>query len=223
MIPVYVPLFEYDFSSDSLLNIIQAKLEYFCEGNADKTIKQLLKNNRVALFFDGIDDISDERKKSKFYSEAIQLMSIYSSNYFFFTTRKNYYNNELGEESTFYLTQLPDNKIQRDFIKLGKYHNLPKSYVELFRNPLLYKIAKSIMSETVNKDLFNRTQIFTTYFEDNYRKKKYGSELSYYDTLNLFGKFSYEYFEKSSFTFSELDKIMSSYQNPSVNKRNIID
>lgn len=223
LIPVYVPLFEYELNSDSLFKIIQTKLEHFCEGNAEKTIKDLFINNKVALFFDGIDDISDERKKTKFYSESIQLMNRYSSNYFFFTTRKNCYNHELGEESTFYLSCLSDDKIQRDLIKIGKYHNLPKSYVELFRNPFLFKIGKSIMSENVNKDLFNRTQIFTTYFENNYRKKKYESELSYYDTLNLFGKFSYEYFEKSSFTFSELDKIMSSYQNFSVNKRNMID
>lgn len=223
LIPVYIPLIEYESCLNTLLNIIQTKLEPFCEGNSKEAINQLFINNQLALFFDGIDDINDETRRATFFFEANQLMAQYSNNFFFFTTRKNRYNHELGEDKSFYLTSLEDNIIQNDLIKIGQYRNLPKAYFELFRNPLLYKISKTILTDVDNKDLFNRTQIFTVYFENNYLYKKNNSELSLHETLNLFGRFSYEYFEKSSFMYSEIDRIISTYPVSTLNKRNAID
>lgn len=150
-------------------------------------------------------------------------MTQYKQNFFFFTTRNNRYKNELGEEKNFFLTNLTDGMIQSDLIRLGWYSNLPKAYLELFRNPLFYKIGKTVLANRQNKELFNRTQIFTEYFENNYRYKNSYSELSLHETLNLFGKFSYEHFERSSFTYSEVDKIISAYPVSTPNKRNIID
>ncbi|HEM5136489.1 TPA: hypothetical protein U1258_000001, partial [Streptococcus suis] len=60
-------------------------------------------------------------------------------------------------------------------------------------------------------------------FEKNYRYKNSYSELSLHETLNLFGKFSYENFNQSSFTYSEVDKIISAYPVSTPNKRNLID
>lgn len=223
LIPVYVPLVEYVDGLGTLFEIIQSKMEPFCEGNSKEAINQLFANNQLALFFDGIDDIIDERKRLKFFSEVNQLMTQYKQNFFFFTTRNNRYKNELGEEKNFFLTNLTDGMIQSDLIRLGWYSNLPKAYLELFRNPLFYKIGKTVLANRQNKELFNRTQIFTEYFENNYRYKNSYSELSLHETLNLFGKFSYEHFERSSFTYSEVDKIISAYPVSTPNKRNIID
>ena len=223
LIPIYVPLIEYEDSLGTLFEIIQLKMESFCEGNSKEAIKQLFANNQLVLFFDGIDDIIDERKRLKFFSEANQLMTQYNQNFFFFTTRDNRYKHELGEDNSFELTPLTDNIIQNDLIRLGGNSDLPKAYRELFRNPLLYKIGKTILADRQNKELFNRTQIFTEYFEKNYRYKNSYSELSLHETLNLFGKFSYEHFERSSFTYSEVDKIISAYPVSTPNKRNIID
>ena len=223
LIPVYVPLMQYVDGLGTLFEIIQSKMEPFCEGNSKEAINQLFANNQLALFFDGIDDIIDERKRLKFFSEVNQLMTQYKQNFFFFTTRNNRYKNELGEEKNFFLTNLADSMIQSDLIRLGWYSNLPKAYLELFRNPLLYKIGKTILTERQNKELLNRTQIFTEYFEKNYRYKNSYSELSLHETLNLFGKFSYENFNQSSFTYSEVDKIISTYPVSTPNKRNLID
>ncbi|CCC18946.1 MULTISPECIES: NACHT domain-containing protein [Streptococcus] len=223
LIPIYIPLMEYEDSLGTLFEIIQSKMEPFCEGNSKEAINQLFVNNQLALFFDGIDDIIDERKRLKFFSEANLLMAQYNQNFFFFTTRKNRYQHELGEEKSFFLTNLSESIIQSDLIRLGWYSNLPKAYLELFRNPLLYKIGKTILANRKNKELFNRTQIFTQYFEKNYRYKNSYSELSLHETLNLFGKFSYEHFDQSSFTYSEVDKIISAYPVSTQNKRNIID
>ncbi|WP_105142939.1 NACHT domain-containing protein [Streptococcus suis] len=223
LIPVYVPLVEYVDGLGTLFEIIQSKMEPFCEGNSKEAINQLFANNQLALFFDGIDDIIDERKRLKFFSEVNQLMTQYKQNFFFFTTRNNRYKNELGEEKNFFLTNLTDGMIQSDLIRLGWYSNLPKAYLELFRNPLFYKIGKTVLANRQNKELFNRTQIFTEYFENNYRYKNSYSELSLHETLNLFGKFSYEHFDRSSFTYSEVDKIISAYPVSTLNKRNIID
>ncbi|VTS97096.1 NACHT domain-containing protein [Streptococcus dysgalactiae] len=223
LIPVYVPLVEYVDGLGTLFEIIQSKMEPFCEGNSKEAINQLFANNQLALFFDGIDDIIDERKRLKFFSEVNQLMTQYKQNFFFFTTRNNRYKNELGEEKNFFLTNLTDGMIQSDLIRLGWYSNLPKAYLELFRNPLFYKIGKTVLANRQNKELFNRTQIFTEYFENNYRYKNSYSELSLHETLNLFGKFSYEHFDRSSFTYSEVDKIISAYPVSTPNKRNIID
>ncbi|MFM9319543.1 NACHT domain-containing protein [Streptococcus sp. ST16] len=222
LIPVYIPLMEYEDSLGTLFNIIQSKMEPFCIGNSKEAINQLFVNNQLALFFDGIDDIIDDRKRVKFFSEANQLMAQYDRNFFFFTTRKNRYQHELGEEKSFILTKLDDSIIQSDLIKLGCYSNLPKAYLELFRNPLLYKIGKNILADKKHKELLNRTQIFKEYFENNYYKNSY-SELSLHETLNLFGKFSYEYFNQSSFTYSEVDKIISSYPVSTLSRRNTID
>lgn len=223
LIPVYVPLVEYVDGLETLFEIIQSKMEPFCEGNSKEAINQLFANNQLALFFDGIDDIIDERKRLKFFSEVNQLMTQYKQNFFFFTTRNNRYKNELGEEKNFFLTNLTDGMIQSDLIRLGWYSNLPKAYLELFRNPLFFKIGKTVLANRQNKELFNRTQIFTEYFENNYRYKNSYSELSLHETLNLFGKFSYEHFDRSSFTYSEVDKIISAYPVSTPNKRNIID
>ena len=223
LIPVYVPLMQYVDGLGTLFEIIQSKMEPFCEGNSKEAINQLFANNQLALFFDGIDDIIDERKRLKFFSEVNQLMTQYKQNFFFFTTRNNRYKNELGEEKNFFLTNLADSMIQSDLIRLGWYSNLPKAYLELFRNPLFYKIGKTVLANRQNKELLNRTQIFTEYFENNYRYKNSYSELSLHETLNLFGKFSYEYFDRSSFTYSEVDKVISSYPVSTPNKRNIID
>ncbi|MDO8139588.1 NACHT domain-containing protein [Streptococcus mutans] len=223
LIPIYIPLMEYEDSLGTLFEIIQSKMEPFCEGNSNEAIKQLFVNNQLALFFDGIDDIIDERKRVKFFSEANQLMTQYNQIFFFFTTRDNRYKHELGEEKSFFLTNLSESIIQSDLIRLGWYSNLPEAYLELFRNPLLYKIGKTILADRKNKELFNRTQIFTQYFEKNYLYKNSYSELSLHETLNLFGKFSYEHFEQSSFTYSEVDKIISAYPVSTQNKRNIID
>ncbi|MCB5130982.1 hypothetical protein LGW84_02900 [Streptococcus mutans] len=220
LIPIYIPLMEYEDSLRTLFEIIQSKMELFCEGNSKEAIRQLFVNNQLALFFDGIDDIVDERKRLKFFSEANQLMAQYNQNVFFFTTRDNRYKHELGEEKSFFLTNLSESIIQSD---LGGYSNLPEAYLELFRNPLLYKIGKTILASGQNKELFNRTQIFNEYFENNYRYKNSHSELSLHETLNLFGKFSYEHFDQSSFTYSEVDKIISAYPVSTQNKRNIID
>ena len=222
LIPVYIPLMEYEDSLGTLFNIIQSKMEPFCIGNSKEAINQLFVHNQLALFFDGIDDIIDDRKRVKFFSEANQLMAQYDRNFFFFTTRKNRYQHELGEEKSFILTKLDDSIIQSDLIKLGCYSNLPKAYLELFRNPLLYKIGKNILADKKHKELLNRTQIFKEYFKNNYYKNSY-SELSLYETLNLFGKFSYEYFNQSSFTYSEVDKIISSYPVSTLSRRNTID
>ena len=223
LIPVYVPLIEYEDGLVTLFDIIQSKMAPFCEGNSKEAINQLFVNNKLAMFFDGIDDIIDEKKRLKFFSEANQLMTQYNQNFFFFTTRNNRYKHELGEEKNFRLTNLVDSIIQRDLIRLGWYSNLPPSYLELFRNPLLYKIGKTILVDRQNKELLNRTQIFTEYFEKNYRYKNSYSELSLHETLNLFGKFSYENFNQSSFTYSEVDKIISAYPVSTPNKRNLID
>ncbi|MCB5158933.1 hypothetical protein LGW77_02565 [Streptococcus mutans] len=222
LIPVYIPLIEYEDSLGTLFKLIQSKIEPFCEGNSKEAINQLFVNSQLALFFDGIDDIIDERKRAKFFSEANQLMAQYKQNFFFFTTRKNRYQHELGEDNSFELTHLADNIIQNDLFILG-YSNFPEAYLELFKNPLLYKISKTILTDTQNKDLFNRTQIFTEYFENNYRYKNSYSELSLHETLNLFGKFSYENFNQSSFTYSEVDKIISAYPVSTPNKRSLID
>ena len=223
LIPVYVPLIEYGGSLGTLFEIIQSKMEPFCEGNSKQAINQLFVNNQLALFFDGIDDIVDERKRLKFFSEANQLMTQYNQNFFFFTTRNNRYKHEFGEEKSFYLTNLSDSIIQSSLIRFWEYSKFPKVYLELFRNPLLYKIGKTILTDRQNKELLNRTQIFTEYFEKNYRYKNSYSELSLHETLNLFGKFSYENFNQSSFTYSEVDKIISAYPVSTPNKRNLID
>ena len=223
LIPVYVPLIEYEDGLVTLFDIIQSKMEPFCEGNSKDAINRLFVNNQFALFFDGIDDIIDEKKRLKFFYEANQLMTQYNQNFFFFTTRNNRYKQELGEEKSFLLTNLSDSVIQSDLINLGWYSNLPESYLELFRNPLLYKIGKAILVDRKNRELLNRTQIFTEYFEKNYRYKNSYSELSLHETLNLFGQFSYENFNQSSFTYSEVDKIISAYPVSTPNKRNLID
>lgn len=223
LIPVYIPLVEYEDGLDTLFKIIQTKLEPFCEGNSKEAISQLFINNKLALFFDGIDDINDEKRRAKFFSEANQLMVQYNNNFFFFTTRQNRYSHQFGEDKCFNLTSLDKNIIHRDLIKIGQYRNLPEAYIELFRNPLLYKISKTILTDVDNKELFNRTQIFSEYFVNIYRYKNSYSELTLHDTLNLFGRFSYEYFEKSSFTYSEIDKIISSYLVSTTNKRTAIN
>lgn len=56
LIPVYVPLMECVDGLGTLFEIIQSKMELFCEGNSKEAINQLFATYQLALFFDGIDD-----------------------------------------------------------------------------------------------------------------------------------------------------------------------
>ena len=109
--------------------------------------------------------------------------------------------------------------IQSDLIRLGWYSNLPKAYLELFRNPLFYKIGKTVLANRQNKELLNRTQILQSISKTIIATKIVIQNYPLHETLNLFGKFSYEHFDRSSFTYSEVDKIISSYPVSTPNKK----
>lgn len=106
LIPVFISLQEYGLFYTDIISGIKYKLGPFCDGDINQLVEQQLKEGRYLLILDGIDDISQEIYRTKFYAEFNNFAAQYNDNYFFITSRFNRYHGELGEQKQYFLTAL---------------------------------------------------------------------------------------------------------------------
>ena len=111
LIPVFISLQEYGLLYTDIIGGIKYKITPFCDGEVDKIIEQQLKEGRFLLIMDGIDDITQDDYRTKFYAEFNNFTAQYSTNFFFITSRFNRYHGELGEKKQYFLTALSEQTI----------------------------------------------------------------------------------------------------------------
>lgn len=215
LIPVFLPLYEYGQLYDSIINGIISKVKSFCTGNVELFIESLLKSGKIIFILDGIDDITNENNRAKFFADANDLLSRYADNYFFFTSRFNRYHGKLAVNKEYTLSSMDEMTVHREFQQADIYINIPRSYYNLFANPFFLSIGKRILKGKRNKNIFDRSQLFLELFKELYigiNEKKCGlssQTITYSEALSILGELAFETFDQPAYRIIEFDKRIS--------------
>lgn len=215
LIPVLLPLQEYGLLYSDIISGIKYKITPFCEGKVDGLIEGQLKAGRYLLIFDGVDDITQDSYRTKFFADFNNLTAQYASNYFFITSRFNRYHGELGEKYQYFLNEISEQTIRQELQKERIFVDIPHQYYTLFSNPFFLKIGKSVLKQNKNQELFNRSKLFEEIFQQLYggisqQGRKAGNlPLTYNDALNILGNFAYHTFSQPSYSYLEFDQQIS--------------
>ncbi len=215
LIPVLIPLQEYGLLYSDIISGIKYKITPFCEGEVDGLIESQLKDGRYLLIFDGVDDITQDFYRTKFYADFNNLAAQYNSNYFFITSRFNRYHGELGEKHQYFLNKISEQTIRQELQKERIFANIPHQYYTLFSNPFFLKIGKSVLKQNANRDIFNRSNLFEEIFQQLYGgmsqqgRKADNIPLTYNDALHILGNFAYHTFSQPSYSYLEFEQQIS--------------
>ncbi len=215
LIPVFLPLYEYGLLYDTIRDGIISKTNSFCKGNIELLMDSFLKDGKFILILDGIDDITSEGNRAKFFADANDFLIKYSNNYFFFTTRFNRYHGELVIDKEYRLTPLNEMTVHFELQKSGITTTIPKSYYNLFQNPYFLSIGKKVLKGNRNKNIFNRSQLFLELFQNLYigiNQKKCGvcsQSVTYSDALIILGEIAFDTFSQPTYGIIEFDKTLT--------------
>ena len=215
LIPVLIPLQEYGLLYTDIVGAIKYKIAPFYDGEIDKFIGHQLREGKFLLIFDGIDDITQDDYHTKFYADFINLAAQYNSNYFFVTSRFNRYHGELGEQKQYLLTALSAQTVRQELQNEGIIVDIPQQYYTLFSNPFFLSVGKSVLKQSPNRDIFNRSRLFEELFQ-----KLYGGifpqgqfagtlPLTYHEAQIFLGDFAYHTFSQPSYSYMEFDQQLS--------------
>lgn len=215
LIPVFISLQEYGLLYTDIISGIKYKISPFCDGEVDKLIEQQLKEGRYLLIMDGIDDITQDDYRTKFYAEFNNFAVQYSKNFFFITSRFNRYHGELGEKKQYFLTALSEQTIREELRKDGIVVDIPQHYYMLFSNPFFLSVGKSVLKQSTNRDIFNRSRLFEELFQKLYGGVSQQGQfavrtpLTYHDAQTILGSFAYHTFSQPSYSYTEFDQQLS--------------
>lgn len=215
LIPVFISLQEYGLLYTDIIGGIKYKITPFCDGEVDKIIEQQLKEGRFLLIMDGIDDITQDDYRTKFYAEFNNFTAQYSTNFFFITSRFNRYHGELGEKKQYFLTALSEQTIRQELRKDGIVVDIPRHYYMLFSNPFFLSVGKSVLKQSTNRDIFNRSRLFEELFQKLYggisQQGQFAGRapLTYHDAQTILGNFAYHTFSQPSYSYTEFDQQLS--------------
>lgn len=215
LIPVFISLQEYGLLYTDIFSGIKYKITPFCDGEADKIIEQQLKEGRFLLIMDGIDDITQDDYRTKFYAEFNNFAAQYSTNLFFITSRFNRYHGELGEKKQYFLTALSEQTIRQELRKDGIVVDIPLHYYMLFSNPFFLSVGKSVLKRSTNREIFNRSRLFEELFQKLYGGISHQGQfagcapLTYHDAQTILGNFAYHTFPQPSYSYTEFDQQLS--------------
>lgn len=212
---MFISLQEYGLLYTDIFSGIKYKITPFCDGEADKIIEQQLKEGRFLLIMDGIDDITQDDYRTKFYAEFNNFAAQYSTNLFFITSRFNRYHGELGEKKQYFLTALSEQTIRQELRKDGIVVDIPRHYYMLFSNPFFLSVGKSVLKRSTNREIFNRSRLFEELFQKLYGGISHQGQfagcapLTYHDAQTILGNFAYHTFPQPSYSYTEFDQQLS--------------
>lgn len=198
LIPVLIPLQEYGLLYTDIVGAIKYKIAPFYDGEIDKFIGHQLREGKFLLIFDGIDDITQDDYHTKFYADFINFAAQYNSNYFFVTSRFNRYHGELGEQKQYLLTALSAQTVRQELQNEGIIVDIPQQYYTLFSNPFFLSVGKSVLKQSPNRDIFNRSRLFEELFQKLYggifpQGQFAGTLPLTYHEAQIFGRFCISY------------------------------
>ena len=212
LIPIFLPLYEYGLLYDTIRAGIISKINLFGKGNIELLVDSFLKDGKFIFILDGIDDITSEGNRAKFFADANDFLIKYSNNYFFVTSRFNRYHGELVIDKEYRLTPLNEMTVHFELQTAGITTTIPKSYYNLFQNPYFLSIGKKVLKGNRNKNIFNRSQLFLELFQNLYigiNQKKCGVRsqiVTCSDALTILGKIAFDTFTQPTYGIIEFDK-----------------
>lgn len=212
LLPIYLPLMELGTIYDSISEGIAQKIRPYCSGSTEEIIKKWVDDGELVLILDGIDDITEPDFRTKFFVELKQLGEQYDSCYFFVTSRLNRYHGGLDEYSSYYLTELSDTTILTKLREEGISTDIPRSYYQLFKNPLFLKAGLAVLKENTHLVQFNRSTLLEKLIELLYGEwdQKKGivttKPLCCAEIILLIGNLSYQKFNQASYRLIEFEQ-----------------
>lgn len=210
-IPVYLRLVEYGIGYSSIIQAIQLKLKPFFGQLEDISVIGLIKNKRIVLILDGMDEILPPERKIKFKFEVNELMR-FMEEYCLITSRINQYHNDFDNIMQYNIKDLSMSEIYQALYANKIYRKLPDEYYDLFKTPLFLDIGIKVISEK-GEFSHNKSALFTSYiYQICYgREKEKGilnRDTNFYEMLSLIGKLAFEYFDRPYITFEQFNKFL---------------
>ena len=227
-IPVYLPLMEYGLLYTSIIDGITQKTAPFCEGKAAELLTGYLKEGKLFIILDGIDDISASLDRTRFIADLRNLSQTYDACHFFVTARANRYRNELSSFNTYTLVGYGRDAIQSRLRKEGVHSQLPANYFDLFKNPLFFEAGIIVLKNSPYSDLLNRStlleKLIHLLYQDWNQQKGLSTTplLCCADFISLIGQFAYESFDVPYYRHTDFENRIAALA-PNVPAAQVID
>lgn len=139
-IPVYLRLVEYGIAYNSLIQAIHLKLKPYFGNLEDTNIIELIKNRKIVLILDGIDEIMDQERRIKFKCDINEILR-YMAEYCLITSRINQYHNDIDNIMHYNIEDLSRSEILQVLYANNIHRQLPSGYYDLFKIPLFLEIG----------------------------------------------------------------------------------
>lgn len=207
LVPVYLPLSEYGILYTSIREGATLKLSSFIHGDANDLITQWLDEQKLVLILDGVDDIVEDSDRTKFILEVKDLVQRYNSVFCFVTARRNRYHDELNGFCVCSLTGINEAMITSKLRNSGIRAKVPRTYYQLFANPLFLEAGIMVLKDNPQQSTFNRSTLFEKliYLLYEGRDKQKGIYVSQAlcctEFISLIGEFSYNSFYQPSYSY----------------------
>ena len=160
-IPVYLRLVEYGIAYSSLIQAIRLKLKPYFGNLEDTNIIDLIKNRKIVLILDGIDEILNQERRIRFKSDVNEILR-YMAEYCLITSRVNQYHNDIDNIMHYNIEDLPESEILQVLYANNIHRQLPSGYYDLFKIPLFLEIGIKVLSKE-GKFSHNKSALFNSY------------------------------------------------------------
>ncbi len=222
-IPVLIDLAAYGREFRSIIEGVLVELEPFLNNLTDKIVRELLKENKLFLLLDGLDEINDKDLFGNCITDLRNLAKRYADISIILTCRENQYYEQLdGLYKQLNLKPLSKKQID-DYlndVKFAEHTSLSNDHYALFGNPLLLKIAKEVIINnngylTKNKSVLYKH--FYLYLIEKWNKRKgyyNDNNISIQEILCYLGKLAFDKFDNGFMEMLELQEhIANNFQN----------
>lgn len=211
-IPVYLRLIEYGIAYSSLIQAIRLKLKPYFGNLEDTNIIDLIKNRKIVLILDGIDEILNQERRIRFKSDVNEILR-YMAEYCLITSRINQYHNDIDNIMRYSIEKLSNSEIVQVLNSNNIHRQLPSGYYDLFKIPLFLEIGIKVLSKE-GKFSHNKSALFNSYiYQLCYgREREKGilnQDSNFYEMMLLIGKLAFEFFDSACISIEQFNRFFA--------------
>lgn len=211
-IPVYLRLVEYGIAYSSLIQAIHLKLKPYFGNLEDTNIIELIKNRKIVLILDGIDEIMNQERRIKFKSDINEILR-YMAEYCLITSRINQYHNDIDNIKHYNIEDLSRSEILQILYANNIHRQLPSGYYDLFKIPLFLEIGIKVLSKE-GKFSHNKSALFNSYiyqlcYGREQEKGIQNQDSNFYGMMLIIGKLAFEFFNSAYIPFEQFNKFFA--------------
>lgn len=211
-IPVYLRLVEYGIAYNSLIQAIHLKLKPYFGNLEDTNIIELIKNRKIVLILDGIDEIMDQERRIKFKCDINEILR-YMAEYCLITSRINQYHNDIDNIMHYNIEDLSRSEILQVLYANNIHRQLPSGYYDLFKIPLFLEIGIKVLSKE-GKFSHNKSALFNSYiyqlcYGREQEKGILNQDSNFYEMMLLTGKLAFEFFDSACISIEQFNRFFA--------------